>query len=106
MSSGFTGEGFQTFPPSYEDNKKVGVFSELSDLALGHKVGEYRAFAQRDDVMPRALETTARILTHANFEVDYRAGKYDAVIEEAKADGRYDQLVGETTASAPELATV
>lgn len=82
--SGFTGEGFNPFPNTHEDNQSVAEFSMLADEALTHKIGEYQAFVTREKAMPRAIEVGTRILDHLTFEQDYRNGAYDEAIEAAR----------------------
>lgn len=77
MSEGFTTEGYTPFPNVYEDNKRVGAFSELPDDVLERKIEEYWQFQNRDDIMPRARHAAGRILEHLGFEIDYRHGCYE-----------------------------
>lgn len=74
--SAFTGNGFTSFPNTYEDNKRVGEFSTLTDEALANKTNMYGEFMQREDLMPRARKTGERILNHLIQELAYRDGVY------------------------------
>jgi len=75
--SDFTGEGFASFPNTYEDNKRVGSFSEWPQDILEARVNEYGAFLQRTDPMPRAQATANRVMEHLLFELAFRDGIYN-----------------------------
>lgn len=75
--SGFTSQGFASFPNCYEDNKRIGAVSEWEDAAIQHKFKEYDSFAKRTDLMPRARETANRIGRHLVFEKMWRAGLFE-----------------------------
>jgi hypothetical protein len=90
--SEFTGEGFAPFPNTYEDNKRIGACSTLSDQILEDKCKEYVLFVQRKDIMPRAVSIAGRILDHVMFELAFRDGIYDEYTikqEEELCDGSY-----------------
>jgi glycine betaine/choline ABC-type transport system substrate-binding protein len=70
--SEFSSEGFTSFPNTYEDNKHVANISDLEQPVLEWKLGEYTAFLQRDDLMPRAREVGGRVLNHLIFEQTWR----------------------------------
>ena len=75
--------GFDSFPNTYEDNKQVGMFSDLSPEALEYKLNEYGRFLQRADLMSRVRRIGNRILDHLLFEAACRDGIYD----KEKVDG-------------------
>lgn len=75
--SDFNGEGFASFPNTYEDNKQVGMFSNLTPEALEYKLNEYGQFLQRPDLMARAKRIGNRVLDHLLFEAAWRDGIYN-----------------------------
>jgi hypothetical protein len=80
--SEFTTQGNAPFPDCYHDNLHVKDFSAMSRDGLEYKTNEYGAFAQRDDLMPRARQAADRILEHLIFEMAYRDGVYDDVLNQ------------------------
>jgi len=75
--SDFNGEGFASFPNTYEDNKAAGIFSDWPQDVLEARVTEYGAFLQRTDLMPRAQATANRVMEHLLFELAWRDGIYN-----------------------------
>lgn len=84
--SGFTPAGFENTPDMHLTNQQVGEFSMLDDAALTFKIQQYGSVMLQDGVNPRALATAQRILTHLNFEQQYRSGVYDNAIERHRAE--------------------
>ena len=72
----------ERFPNTHTDNKDVGLFSLLSREALEEKIVVYTEFVTDKDTMKRAELAGRRVLLHAMFELDYRKGFYDEIIED------------------------
>lgn len=72
--SEFTSSGGEVFPNTHADTQLITTFAELTDEILDRKAKEYSLFLQREDLMPRAIETAQRILEHLIFEINYREG--------------------------------
>jgi len=81
--SGFTSEGFESFPNTYMDNKHISGISTMPDSVLERKTYEYGAFLQRTDIMDRARAIGDRILNHLLFELAYRDGIYNEFLEDS-----------------------
>lgn len=82
-TSAFNTEGQTPFPPTYEDNKHIGEFSDerlWSVQKLLGRLSVYEDFLKRDDLMPRAQETARRIKEHILFELLYREGYFNETI--------------------------
>lgn len=78
--SAFNTEGQKPFPPTYQDNKNIGDFSDEQRWPIQKLMGRlalYEAFLKRDDLMPRAKETARRIKDHLMFELLYREGFFN-----------------------------
>lgn len=80
-TSAFTGTGFDTFPSIYSDNQIISECSNWEDERIERVVQEYTTFLERDDLQPRARAGAERILDHLGFEMDYRMGAYDYLLE-------------------------
>jgi hypothetical protein len=79
--SEFTSAGGEVFPNCHSDAQEVFRISEWSDEALEHKLHEYGAFMQRDDLMPRAIKTANYILDRLIFEQAYRDDVYEHLLK-------------------------
>lgn len=98
--SGFTSAGFENTPDIHLTNQQVGEFSMLDDAALAYKIQQYGSVLLQDGVNPRALAGAQRILTHLNFEQQYRAGVYDNAIARIRAEEAAAELAPEDVPAA------
>ena len=80
----FASDGRAPFPPTYEDNKHIGDFSNdglWPTQKLMGRLALYQDFLKRDDIMPRARDTARRIREHLMFELLWREGYFDYLNE-------------------------
>lgn len=67
-SQGFTPEGFEPMPSLYYDSRDISNVYDYSDERILAMSCEYSKFVLTPDIMPRAKETTRRVLAHLAFE--------------------------------------
>jgi hypothetical protein len=79
--SQFESSSFQSFPNTYEDNKHVRDFTDLTDEQLDNKVSQYGDFLQGEGLMPRARFVGNRVLKHLIQEHTYRIGGFDYLFQ-------------------------
>jgi hypothetical protein len=87
--SEFSGDGYQPFPNLHSDNQVIGQCSEWEDDRIENMVTDYWQFLERSDIQPRAIKLANRVLEHLGFEMDFRYGAYDSMIqlEDSVCDG-------------------
>lgn len=83
--SEFSSDGFQSMPPLYTDNLRVGEFTDWQNITLESRIAEYRSFLETNP-MPRAAAEANRIIVHAMFELSSR------LIDEAEGADRGEVL--------------
>lgn len=74
--TGFTGNGFESFPALYHDTERLHSVTEWPTDMLDERMMQYGKFLD-GDTMPRAKQTATRILDHLLFEAACRDGVYD-----------------------------
>lgn len=79
--SEFCSQGGEVFPNTHSDAQEVFRVAEWSDEALEHKLNEYGAFLQRQDIMARARDMGNYILTRLIFEQAYRDDVYEHILK-------------------------
>lgn len=85
--TGFTGNGFESFPALYHDGQRIHSVTEWPQDMLEGRINEYGAFLQRDRLMPRAQKAANHILDHLIFELAARDGVYDKPFNEDELCG-------------------
>lgn len=75
--SDFIGEGYAPFPNTHSDRQDVLSVVEWPDEKLDHKINEYGAFLQRDDLMERARRIGNEILDRLLFDMACRDNVYE-----------------------------
>ncbi len=68
----FTSEGNHKFPHLQSDYEQVIEYATWPTEALQSKQVEYSAFLDEEFIMPRALTTAQKVLSHVIFELDWR----------------------------------
>lgn len=76
VETGFTTQGYETFPNLYGDSLKVVEIAEWTPEALDNKTNEYGEFLTRPNLMPRAKKMANWIMDRLLFEMGYRDGIY------------------------------
>ena len=82
--SEFTSKGGEVFPNTHSDLQYIHTVAEWNDEQLDHKVNEYGQFLQRTDLMPRAIKAANFIMDRLIFELAYRDGVYDPIVEKVE----------------------
>lgn len=70
--SGFTTEGYESFPSLYHDSERIHDITNWTPKMLNDRVTEYTEFLQRDELMPRARQTATRLLGQMAYELTCR----------------------------------
>lgn len=82
--SEFTSQGGEVFPNTYSDLQTISEVAEWPIERLNHKANEYGKFLLREDLMPRALKAANFIMDRLLFEMAYRDGVYDPIINKVE----------------------